>query len=124
MNRATTVGAGLVVLAASVGLTALGVSAQGQGDAKAGEAIYKLQCAKCHGDTGAGDGKDAAKLKEKPTDWTKPQNVIKALDDQKIYVAIAKGGPAIGKARTMPAYPKLAEKDVWNLVAYVKTLAK
>lgn len=124
MSRSGLVVAGLVAIAWSAGFAALELFAQGQGDPKAGGAIYKLQCAKCHGDRGAGDGKDAAKLKEKPVDWTAGKGDLKTTDDRKLFDVIAKGGPAVGKARTMPAYMKLSDADVWNLVAYVKTLAR
>ena len=93
-------------------------------DPQAGEKIYKLQCSKCHGDSGAGDGKEAAKLKEKPHDWTAGKGDLKTMDDKKMFDIISKGGPAVGKARTMPAYPKLSEADVKNVMAYVKTLGK
>ncbi|HEY8241467.1 MAG TPA: hypothetical protein VIH35_08470, partial [Kiritimatiellia bacterium] len=36
------------------------------GDVAKGEATYKLYCALCHGDTGAGDGAGAAALDPKP----------------------------------------------------------
>lgn len=108
-----------------VGFSASDTLAQGKGDAKAGEAIYKAQCAKCHGDTGGGDGPQGQKLKDKPSNWTAGGGGgLKGMDDQKIFDSIAKGGAAVGKSKAMPAYPKLSEAEVWNLVAYVKTLMR
>ena len=124
MNRSGLVVAGLVAIAWSAGLAAIELSAQGKGDAKAGGTVFTVQCAKCHGDAGAGDGREAAKLKDKPGSWTAGGGGLQGMDDQKIYDAIAKGGPAVGKARSMPSYPKLSEADIWNLVAYVKTLKR
>ena len=49
---------------------------------------------------------------------------MKDLNDQQVYEAISKGGGAVGKSKAMPAYPKLSEADVWNVVAYVKSLKK
>jgi mono/diheme cytochrome c family protein len=106
------------------GLSASAVLAQGKGDAAAGKAIYEKECVKCHGAAGAGDGPQGQKLKDKPTNWTSGGGGLKGMDDAKIFESIHKGGKAIGKSAAMPAYPKMSEADVWNVVAYVKTLQK
>lgn len=124
MKRWSIVACGLAVVVCLLGVAAPGVLAQGKGDAKAGAAPYKAQCAKCHGNTGAGDGPQAQKLKTKPSNWTGGGGELKGMDDQKIFNAIAKGGKAVGKSPAMPAYPKLSEAEVWDLVAYVKSLIK
>ena len=113
------------VLAAVVSLAAFSASdalAQEKGDPKAGKAIYDAQCSMCHGTAGAGDGPLAQKLKDKPSNWTAGGGGLKGMGDQKIFDVIAKGGIAIGKSKAMPANPKLSEAEVWNLVAYVKSL--
>ena len=115
---------GFLSAACAVAVMVSGAFAQGKGEAKAGEAIYKAQCAKCHGETGAGDGPQGLKLKDKPSNWTANGGGLKTMDDPKIFESIAKGGAAIGRSRAMPASPKLSEADVWNLVAYVKSLMK
>lgn len=106
------------------GLSVSGVLAQGKGDPVAGKAIYEKECVKCHGPAGAGDGPQGQKLKNKPTNWAAGGGGLKGLDDQKVFDSIHKGGKAIGKTAAMPAYPKLSEAEVWNVVAYVKTLQK
>ena len=106
------------------GLSVSGVLAQGKGDAAAGKAVYDKECAKCHGDKGAGDGAQGQKLKDKPTNWGAGGGGLKGMDDAKIFESIHKGGKAIGKSAAMPAYPKLSEAEVWNVVAYVKSLQK
>lgn len=122
MQRWKRVAAVVVVLGSVVTPCAF---AQGKGDAKAGEGTYnKAQCAKCHGDAGKGDGAQGQKLKDKPTDWTNDGGGLKGMSDQQVFDSIAKGGPAVGKSRAMPGSPKLSEQEVWNLVAYVKTLRK
>jgi len=87
------------------------------------KAIYAKECAKCHGDSGAGDGAMGQKLKDKPSDWTKGAG-LQGLDDAKIAESIKKGGAAIGKSKAMPAYPKLSDAEVTALVAHVKSLKK
>ncbi|MBM3218014.1 MAG: cytochrome c [Candidatus Rokubacteria bacterium] len=109
--------AALVAVVGIMGLSAGDASAQ---DAKA---IYAKECAKCHGDSGAGDGAMGQKLKDKPSDWTKGAG-LSGLDDAKLAESIAKGGGAIGKSKAMPAYPKLSDAEVKALVAHVKSLKK
>lgn len=124
MTKRSAIAVGLVGVGCVFGVAASGVVGQGKGDPKAGKAVYEsAKCASCHGETGKGDGPQGQKLKDKPTDWTAGGG-LKGIDDQKIYEVIAKGGPAVGKSRAMPASPRLSEADVWNLVAYVKSLAK
>jgi len=118
----TAVVAGFVAAACVVGLTAGRALAQ---DAKAGAEIYtKAGCAKCHGDSGAGDGAMGLKLKDKPSNWAAGGGGLKDLDDAKIAESIKKGGGAVGKSKAMPAYPKLSDAEVQSVVAYVKTLKK
>jgi mono/diheme cytochrome c family protein len=114
--RVSTVVGGFVAAACVIGFAATGALAQ---DAKA---IYAKDCAKCHGDSGAGDGPQAAKLKDKPANWA--SGGLKDYDDAKLADVIKKGGRAVGKSAAMPASPKLSDADVQGLVAYVKTLKK
>jgi mono/diheme cytochrome c family protein len=110
--------AGLAAVALGLGW-ASGASAA---DVKAGGAIYAKQCVICHGKTGAGDGPTAANFKEKPGNWT--AGGLKDMDDAKIAEITRKGGKALGKSAAMPAYPKLSDAEVADLVAYVKSIAK
>jgi mono/diheme cytochrome c family protein len=109
---------GFVAAGCIVGFAVGGASAQ---DAKA---IYVKECAKCHGDSGAGDGAMGQKLKDKPSNWAAGGGGLKGLDDAKIADSIKKGGGAIGKSKAMPAYPKLSDAEVTALVAHVKSLKK
>lgn len=125
MRYWTAVVVGLGAGACVLGLAGSGVMAQGKGDAKAGKVVYEAaKCASCHGDTGKGDGPQAQKLNDKPTDWTAGGGGLKGMDEQKIFDSIAKGGPAVGKSKAMPAARRLSDAEVWNLVAYVKSLVK
>lgn len=116
--RLTGVAAGFVAATCVIGFGVGAVSAQ---DAKA---IYAKECAKCHGDSGAGDGAMGQKLKDKSSNWTTGGGGLKDMDDAKIADAIKKGGKGIGKSAAMPAYPKLSDDEVKALVAHVKSLKK
>jgi mono/diheme cytochrome c family protein len=102
---------------------AFAVGVAGAASAQDAKAIYGKECAKCHGDSGAGDGAMGMKLKDKPHDWTKGDG-LQGMDDAKIAEAIKKGGGAVGKSKAMPAYPKLSDAEVNALVAHVKMMKK
>ena len=108
--------AGFAVAACVIGLTAGGALAQD------GKAIYAKECAKCHGDAGGGDGSMAAKMKDKPANWS--SGGLKDYDDAKTAEIIKKGGKGIGKSAAMPAYSKLSDAEVNAVVAHVKSLKK
>jgi mono/diheme cytochrome c family protein len=114
-----------VAVGGVVGALVVPVTGQGKGNPAAGKALYASEdCGVCHGATGKGDGAQGQKLKDKPTDWTAADGGgLKGLTDDQLFDVIAKGGRAIGKSRGMPA-SKLTDAQVWDLVAYVKTLWK
>ena len=112
----------IAVVAGLVAATCV-MSVAATASAQDAKAVYQKECAKCHGDSGAGDGAMGQKLKDKPSDWTKGAG-LQGLDDAKIAESIKKGGAAIGKSKAMPAYPKLSDAEVQGLVAYVKSLKK
>ncbi len=113
----------LSVLAVVVLAVTPALLAQTKGDPAAGQAVYKAKCMSCHGASGAGDGPVGQKLKDKPKDWTKGEG-LKDLSDQQLYEAVKKGGKAVGKSAAMIAFPTLSDAEVWNVLAYVKTLVK
>jgi mono/diheme cytochrome c family protein len=80
--------------------------------------VYAEKCAKCHGDTGKGDGPKAKTLKKKPKDYTNKAEMAKLTD------ADLKKGMLEGK-KPMPSYKgKLDDKTIDDLIAYVRTFAK
>jgi high-affinity iron transporter len=106
-----------------IGLVPALLVAQAKGDAAAGQAVYKARCATCHGNAGAGDGPAGKVLKDKPKDWTKGEGLA-GLSDQQLYDSIKKGGKAVGKSPVMIAFPSLSDAEIWNVIAYTKSLAK
>ncbi|MBI1746956.1 MAG: cytochrome c [Acidobacteria bacterium] len=80
-----------------------------------GKDLYEKKCLSCHGELGKGDGKMAGTLQERPGDLT----AIGNQTDGEIFWKITFGKdpmPTLGK--NTPA------EDRWNIVNYVRTLAK
>lgn len=95
-----------------------------KGDAGAGKAVYDRKCLLCHGEKGDGKGPAAELLVPQPRDFTSGlykirSTVNKTPTDDDIFNVITDGMPGT----SMPGWTVLSEKDRWNLVAYVKSLA-
>jgi mono/diheme cytochrome c family protein len=94
------------------------------GDVAKGEATYKLYCALCHGDTGAGDGAGAAALDPKPRKFS-DKAVMDSVSDAEMVTVIKEGGPAIGKSMFMVSWKAvLNDEQVKDVATYIRTLAK
>jgi len=79
----------------------------------------KGNCVFCHGDTGAGNEANLPRLRRKPADLTNKERMT-AMTDGEVYWKITKGITGI-----MPAGEKrMTEEERWNVVNYVRTLAK
>jgi mono/diheme cytochrome c family protein len=93
-------------------------------DAARGKATYNELCAKCHGATGKGDGKESATLATKPKDLTDCQRLSKSTDEQ-LFKVIKEGGPAGGLSKDMPSYAESLEDDeMHDTVAYIRSLCR
>lgn len=102
----------------------------GQGQAAAGAAggpeaeakqIFESRCTPCHGADGSGSGPVAQALQPKPRDFRDPE-WQKSVTDEHIEKIIAGGGPAVGKAPTMPPNPDLAEKK--EVIAALRAIVR
>ena len=89
--------------------------------AAAGKPLYAANCAACHGDAGKGDGPAGTALDPKPTDLTRGD--VPGDPDGELFLAIKNGKMKNGKV-TMPPAKKLDDQQIWQVVAYVRTLAK
>lgn len=79
----------------------------------------KGNCAFCHGETGAGNEANLAKLRRKPADLTNKERMT-AMTDGEVFWKITKGIRGI-----MPAGERrMSEEERWHVVNYVRTLAK
>lgn len=86
-----------------------------------GRAIYKANCAACHGEGGKGDGPAAGALKPPPRDHTDPV-YMKTLTDKQLADVIVMGGAIKGKP-LMPSHPQLKGAELDALVAFVRSLS-
>jgi len=83
----------------------------------AGQKIYLKRCLACHGKTGNGDGPDAADLGIHPAKLSDP--AIVAETDGALFWKIT-----VGK-KPMPNYgSRLSPTDRWNVINYLRTLAR
>jgi len=82
-----------------------------------GKAVYAAQCAKCHGNTGFGDGKDGALLDPKPRNFHDEQRMA-IMSPFGIYNTVRCGVQGTG----MKSHPELSDEEVWNVAFYLMTL--
>lgn len=88
----------------------------------AGKQVFAQTCSACHGPQGKGDGVASAALDPKPHDLTDAAYMAK-LSERYLFELISRGGLAVGKSALMPAQPRLAPKDIKNVIAFVKSLS-
>lgn len=84
----------------------------------AGKKAYSLDCAMCHGKSGAGDGDLAADMKLTLKDYRDPE-ALKAMTDGEIYTVIDKG-----KGQMSGEEGRMKPAQIWDIVNYVRSLSK
>src|SRR5208282_1753594 len=83
----------------------------------AGRAVYLDKCVQCHGETGKGDGPDAASYYPHPASLTDTKH-MNGVTDGEIFYQISQG------RKPMPAFKKrLTEEQRWQLVLLVRAFA-
>ncbi len=115
-----------ILSVAVVSLAALTVSvAAFAADKAAGEAIYKKNCAGCHGATGAGNGPAASSLKPKPANFVSADYKDSTGKNPADYsdadlIAVIDNGR---KGTAMPAWKKsINAEQAADVLAYVRSL--
>ena len=83
----------------------------------AARAIYLDKCVQCHGETGKGDGPDAAMYYPAPASLTDAKRMNAATDGELFY-EISEG------RKPMPSFKKrLTEEQRWQLVLLVRSFS-
>ena len=84
---------------------------------KTGAAKFKLFCATCHGETGAGDGPAAVALNPKPRNFGKDP-FKQGSSVEEIFATLATGVPGT----PMVGYAHLPEAERWALAYHVNEM--
>jgi cbb3-type cytochrome c oxidase subunit III len=93
-----------------------------RGNDASGKKLFLTYCFTCHGKEGKGDGYAARYQPVKPRDLTN-QAVLSTRTDQELFQAISEGSVHFRGPTVMPAWwQSLSEQQIWDLVAYVRTL--
>ena len=87
-------------------------------DIKKGESLYQGKCSDCHGEKGEGDGEEAVVFNN--------AKYMKNRVDGQLFYIIREGA---GEDEEMEAYgvgsdAGLSDKKIWQIIAYIRTLAK
>lgn len=89
---------------------------------EAGEAIFQVNCATCHGPEGKGDGPGAEGLDPKPADLT-DGTMMGDLSDGYLFWRVSKGGAIEPFTSAMPAWENvLTEEQRWQAISYIRSL--
>jgi copper transport protein len=116
-GAAAVVAGGLFVAGSGI---SLGDRSQGnplsadQASIESGRATYMANCADCHGESGAGNGRLRAGLPTAPANLTVH---VPLHGDRELFRFVRDG------LRTMPAWGgRLSDDDIWHVVNYMRTL--
>lgn len=82
--------------------------------------LYLECCAKCHGETGHGDGPSADGLAVKPRNFTDCPTMA-SISDETAFKAIKMGGLSVGLSGGMPSWGEaLTDEQIRMLITYVR----
>ena len=90
----------------------------------AGEAIFngpsnRVSCMTCHGATGEGNGKLSYQFDPRPRNFS-CSDTIKGVPDGQLFWIIRFGSPG----SSMPPHKRLSDEQIWQVVQYIRRLAK
>ena len=86
-----------------------------------GRKLYDRHCSECHGDTGKGDGMAGEGLDERPSNLVDAEWDHGATDGEMFIVIRDGAGP---KSDMKPFAKKIPERQIWDVVNFVRTLNK
>ena len=103
-----------IAIRAGLGLMAMAVLMARASASASGSAIYAENCAYCHGNGGAGNGPNSAKLNPRPSDLTRSR-----LGKEGIATIVRNGKKACPSWKS-----SLGEDEILAVAAYAKSLEK
>lgn len=81
-----------------------------------GKTLFTKECAACHGESGKGNGPDAADLSTHPPDFAAP--AVAAQSDGELFWKMTQG------RKPMPGFGRtLSDDDRWHLVNYIRSIS-
>jgi mono/diheme cytochrome c family protein len=83
-----------------------------------GKKWYAIDCALCHGDTGDGKTSNTSNVKMKVSDLTDPATLKNRTDGEIFYII------KNGLGQMPPEGDRVKTEELWDLVNYVRSLAK
>lgn len=84
--------------------------------------LFAVNCARCHGEDGAGQGPDASLLGVELPDFTSLE-YQSGTSAERLYDVIAEGGAAVGISPMMPPWDgALSSQEIEHLVRYIESL--
>jgi cytochrome c oxidase cbb3-type subunit 3 len=93
-----------------------------RGDAERGTDVHYENCAECHGYDGKAEV-IVMHMDEPPKDQSDVE-YMNTLSDAYLYIAICKGGDAVGKSIIMPGWGDiLTDQEIKDLVARVRSFS-
>ena len=115
----------LILVLFTVTVQSAAAAARPAPNLEAGKQAFLDNCVRCHGVTGAGDGRDATKMFPMPR--VLADGVFKFRStasgtpptDEDLFRTISEGLPG----SRMPEFQRLSEETRWQLVEYVKSLS-
>jgi mono/diheme cytochrome c family protein len=113
--KAVLVGIAVVAMAGGASLKELNVS-QPERDVLSGRVIYSTICIRCHGIEGKGDGQ--MKFTPPVADLTSP--AVQGKLDARLFKSVHDGKPNTAMGAWREA---LSDDEIWDALAYVRTLA-
>ena len=84
---------------------------------ESGRTLFQSQCGMCHGPRGEGKGDLAQSLKLKIPDFTDPRVQGRRTDGELFYILTNGHGE-------MPPEKRLADQQKWEMILYIRTLAR
>lgn len=96
-------------------------------DMEAGKALFRTNCATCHGEKGDGNGPAAEQLPLKPRDFAlaafkfdTDANWVRGADEDLANV-IKNGAAAYGGSAMMAPWSQLSSQEIKSLIIYIRS---